>query len=501
MFAALALLVWSCGQPDDSPRVVPNDTSDAGDAVGWSDGGSDGSVPDAITGDADATERDGGRVEAPIRRWGERLVREKWTPSLSVAVLLPDETVYYGFGKVLEEPNRKTPDRHTRYEIGSITKPFTATLFAEAVERGAMDLEGALGTYLPDSVTPPTYNGTPMTTIDLATHHSGLPVEPTNIDREMYREEYANYSAQKLYSFLEDFELSREPGSTFEYSNVGMGLLGHLVARQIGPEGYPDTAESVLFDPLGLEETVATPVEEGPMPRPHNALGEARRVAFGELHGAGAIRSSARDLAQFLRYHMAAANGRDGDVPAGLASAMRRTHEARRKGPFRQIGLAWFVGYPGADAESLIGHSGRTYGFSGSVIFEPEEEVGAVVLTNSNSSRSRQLAQAIVQSVRGKSYSFELPPYESVSPDTFSTYTGTYELTSSFSIAIFVQNERLFAQATDQPPIRIYPSGDHEFHARAVEARFEFSDIEDGKANSVTLRQNGVERTGTRVSD
>src|SRR5437867_1482737 len=124
----------------------------------------------------------------------------------------------------------------TIFEIGSITKTFTALLLLDMVGRGEMKLDDPVAKYLPESITVPTHNGKEMTLLDLAAHTSGLPRDPNNLTptRGLPENAFADYSAERLYGFLRGFTLSRDPGAQFEYSNVGMALLGHVLACKAG---------------------------------------------------------------------------------------------------------------------------------------------------------------------------------------------------------------------------------------------------------------------------
>ncbi len=139
---------------------------------------------------------------------------------------------YYGFGRVLL-PDGAAPDEHTVFEIGSVTKVFTTTILADMVVRGDIRLTDPITEYLPPTVSAPSGNDRQITLADLATHTSGLPRLPSNLIPADTANPYADYTVDQMYSFLSGYTLLRDVGAEFEYSNFGMGLLGHLLA-QIG---------------------------------------------------------------------------------------------------------------------------------------------------------------------------------------------------------------------------------------------------------------------------
>src|ERR1035441_3482541 len=120
----------------------------------------------------------------------------------------------------------------TVFEIGSTTKVFTSTILADMVQRGEVSLDDPVAKYLPAGVKMPQRDGKQITLIDLATHTSGLPRMPSNFAPKDPRSPYADYTVASLFQFLSSYELKRDIGSQFEYSNMGVGLLGQALARR-----------------------------------------------------------------------------------------------------------------------------------------------------------------------------------------------------------------------------------------------------------------------------
>jgi len=125
-------------------------------------------------------------------------------------------------------------DEKTLFEIGSIGKPFTALLLAEMVERGELSFNDPIEEFLPGSLKVPVFNGQAIKLIDLATHTSGLPVIPDNLAPADENNPYADYSIEQMYSALERSSLRSNPGEHYEYSNLGQGLLGHILSLVSG---------------------------------------------------------------------------------------------------------------------------------------------------------------------------------------------------------------------------------------------------------------------------
>src|SRR2546423_15176851 len=100
--------------------------------------------------------------------------------------------------------------------------------------------------------------GRPITLLDLATQASGLPRMPDNFSPRDSSNPYADYSVQQLYEFLSRYQLPRDPGATYEYSNLGMGLLGHALALKAGTS-YEPPAPARNRTPPGKSATAITP--------------------------------------------------------------------------------------------------------------------------------------------------------------------------------------------------------------------------------------------------
>jgi CubicO group peptidase (beta-lactamase class C family) len=125
-------------------------------------------------------------------------------------------------------------DGDTLFEIGSATKTFTATILQIMIERGEVKLDDPAQKYLPAKVKLPSRNGKQITLLHLATQASGLPRLPSNLTPKDLTNPYADYTIEQLYDFLSAYSLERDPGEKYEYSNLGMGLLGHILARKSG---------------------------------------------------------------------------------------------------------------------------------------------------------------------------------------------------------------------------------------------------------------------------
>lgn len=200
-----------------------------------------------------------GQPTAVIDSIGEALA-ENHPGGAVIGLLHDDTTAVHAFGAVDTTGTR--PTARTLFEIGSITKTFTGLLLSDAIERGRLRPADPVRQYLPDSVrwTQPDSAQTSgwdsaITLGHLATHRSGLPRLPSNLNAEASPwDPYATYGDSALYAFLDGYVLPRAPGSGYEYSNLGMGLLGHLLARRADTT-YAALVRRRITEPLGLSDT------------------------------------------------------------------------------------------------------------------------------------------------------------------------------------------------------------------------------------------------------
>jgi CubicO group peptidase (beta-lactamase class C family) len=241
--------------------------------------------------------------------------------TLVFGVVDGDKSEVVAFGKL---DNGKAPDGDTVYEIGSITKTFTGTLLAQAVLAGRVTLETPVAQLLPDFKIP-SRGGKEITLGELATQHSGLPRLPSNLQPKDPANPYADYHAAELKAFLAGYELPRHPGVSFEYSNVGLGLLGYALA-QSEHTTYGAMVAEKLLKPLGMTVTgaVFTDVMRAHLAPGHDDTGKAaKNWDFDALAGAGAIRSTANDMLRYLKTNM-------GIDQSPLTAAMKLAQRPRR---------------------------------------------------------------------------------------------------------------------------------------------------------------------------
>lgn len=420
----------------------------------------------------------------------DELVRERVdageTPAMVVAVFQDGKTTYYSHGYAHVESKRRA-DSRTLFEIGSITKTFTTTVIAQQAQEGKIKLADPVQGTLPTDVTMPVRGDKSITFEDLASARSGLPRLPDNLKPSDETNPYIDYTEEQLYAFLNAYKLTRDIGSQYEYSNLGMGLLGVLAGR-IDGKTYREAVDQRILKPLGMKSTyLNTPDRKDK----NAAVGysDGKPVPAWTwtdascMQGAGGLLSNAEDMMAYLLANM---NPPDNT----LGRAMTDAHQARldigRNN--MKIGLGWHI------RNKIIWHNGGTGGFRTFAGYEPDKKMAVVILTNSTVGADDlgfHLMDASIplKKVR-KEVAVDLPVLQS--------YAGVYEITPQFSLTVSVEGGQLMAQATNQPRFNLHPESATKFFLKVVDAQVEFIKNEQGVVDKLILYQNGAALAGIR---
>jgi serine-type D-Ala-D-Ala carboxypeptidase/endopeptidase len=440
--------------------------------------------------------------DAEIRRLlVERVDTHRQSVGIVVGVIGPEGRRIVSYGRRAVGDTAPL-DGDTVFEIGSVTKVFTAVLLAEAVRRGEVALSDPVSKYLPPEVKLPTRGDRAITLVDLATHTSGLPRMPTNFEPMDAANPYADYSVERMYSFLAGVQLTRDIGASFEYSNLGVGLLGHALARRAGTD-YETLMRTRIAEPLGMKSTAIalTPGLRARLARGHN--GQLEPTANWDIPtfaGAGALRASANDLLTFLAAAM-------GDTRSPLASAFAATLAVRRPTgkPPHETALGWQI-FKGHDTE-LMWHNGGTGGYRAWIGYEPRSRTGVVVLMNAGTQvggddlgrhllvPAAPLSTQFPEKTAARSARTEVR----VDPTVFDRFVGRYQLAPAAIIAITREGPRFFAQLTGQPRFEIFAERETSYFLKVVEAQITFEADPQGRTAALVLHQNGLDQRAPRI--
>ena len=396
---------------------------------------------------------------------------DKLGAALVVGVVDANGAWVAGRGK-LDDGTDREANGDTVFEIGSITKVFTALLLQDMVERGEMKLDDPVQKYLPDTVKVPTYEGKQITLLHLATHTSGLPGMPDNLSPHTWKDpDQTDYTVEQLYTFLSHYKLRRAPGMEAAYSNLGFELLGHVIALKAGTN-YETLVLDRICRPLGMNSTriVLTPEMKSRLAIGHAMPG--RRVSgmnFTFLPGAGGLHSTANDLLKFVSAYL-------GLKPSPLNSLMEKAKAFHQMESGAKLMLAW-----GAD-DTAFGHNGGTYGYKTILGFDPKERRGFTVLS---SCRNSVLVDAMWGPLRT---AYSPRPANTIAPfpALYDRYVGQYKLDKDSGICtVRCEGERLLIQWIGQsgercPSYEVFPQSESIFHNEFWGVQAEFYPTVDG---------------------
>lgn len=295
---------------------------------------------------------------------------------VAVAVRFENDTTVSTYGAVSED---------SVFEIGSITKPVTATLLAELVASLDVALDDPVKRYLPTGrVMPPAEGGGPITLLELATHSSGLPRLPVNLEVRDENDPYATFTTDALFEGLSATPLQHR--GTVAYSNLGYALLGQVLARAVG-SSYEDLVTRRVLVPLGMVDASVGPHPTQVERRlPGHREGEVvPHWTMTAIQPAGGIEASSRDLLAFGTAHASA--------DPGSPLAVTQTPRLRDASDAR-IGLAWII--EETERGDVHWHNGGTGGFQSFVGFHRGSGTAIAVLTNTSDGEGPDVAAAAV---------------------------------------------------------------------------------------------------------
>jgi len=300
-------------------------------------------------------------------------IESEWTHGLSIGIYKEGTYKFYNYGQLsAEKPT--APDSSSIYEIGSITKTMTGSLLNLMVEEGEVEFDASIGEYLPDDIG--NWQGEQSITLEeLSTHSSGLPRIPKNMLPMAIMDgdnPYKNYKVEHLYKFLKKYEPKNRTDRKCEYSNLGAGLLGHILALQAGKD-YEQLLQEKLFTPLNMNHSTIT-LEEGHLKQlapGHNPAGyPASNWDLPTLAGAGAVRSNTLDMLKFI----------EANINGNLS--LEATHRKRKQfDDSHIIGLGWLTNVSNPEFP-ITWHNGGTGGYRTYCGFVKDQKIGVVILSN-----------------------------------------------------------------------------------------------------------------------
>lgn len=302
-----------------------------------------------------------------VEKYGKKFPKHT---ELSIALIHGDEVTFYGFIKK-DSSFQSIDNASSIFEIGSITKVFTASLLAHEVSQNKIKLSQLVKKSLPFKL-----KGNPKITLQhLANHTSGLPRLPDNLIPMATNQPdnpYKGYTAQKLKEYCtKQLSLNKAIG-TYEYSNLGAGLLGYALSQESG-KSYEEMLQETIFSPLGMEHSTTNRALVGAkLVKGLDPLGAVTsNWDMDVLAPAGSILSSTQDLSKF-----AIANFDSNQKAFVLQQSQTATVGGRMS-----MALGWHI-IKARKGNTYHWHNGGTGGYSSSMTLDIHQKLGVIVLSN-----------------------------------------------------------------------------------------------------------------------
>jgi serine-type D-Ala-D-Ala carboxypeptidase/endopeptidase len=420
-----------------------------------------------------------------------KISEQKNALGASIAIIENNKIEYYNFGLVKKNGKQVTTS-DSLFEIGSISKTFTSMALASMVKEGKVKLSDPVQKYLPASVKMPTKSGKHITLLSLANHTSALPRLANNMPYSDPLDPYADYTVAMMYEFLNGYELPRDIGERLEYSNLAVGLLGHVLGL-VDNKSYQQVITDRVLKPMAMLDTfVDVPASHISLYSDgHDAnLKKTKHWQLPTLAGAGAIKSNIKDMANYLKANL---------NQAPLSETIALTHQSTTnfEAQGQKVGLGWFIAeHKGG---SYLWHNGGTGGFRSFMGFDPKTKKGIVILENTTNGMD-ELGNAYLTGTLTtlKSDTFDVVLVDEAK---LKRLNGHYELMPGFIMHVTNEAQQLFIQATGQGRFPVAAKSDLEFVNLQAQAKINFELNEEGQAIALVLHQGGASRKAPKLSE
>lgn len=377
-------------------------------------------------------------------------------------------------------------DVNSIFQIGSVTKQFTATIILQLQEQKKLSVQDKLSKYFPaflwaDSIT----------IENLLTHTSGI-YNYTNNGKFMSTEATKPASQEKIFALFKDKPLDFKPGTDFSYSNSGYMLLGYIIEKVTG-QPYEQVVRERIFKPLGMTHSG---FDFAHLADPNRATGYnvyTEKIKLPSLivdssasFAAGAIYSTVNDLWEWHKGLM-------------KNTIIKAATQEKAYTPYKNnYGYGWAIDT--VFGKRRIAHDGGIFGFVSLFVRIPADDACVVLLANMGTGALGNISKGILSILYNQPY--EVPKEKvaiRVDSSILQQYVGEYELKSGFTITIRVENNALKGRATGQAEFDMFAETKNKFFLKVVDASAEFVKDADGKVVTMIWTQGGAEIPAKKV--
>ena len=436
---------------------------------------------------AQSSEAIGFPSDAEIRKiLAERVGDQENSVGIIVGVIEPQGRRIVSYGHRSERDPRPL-DGDTVFEIGSVTKVFTALLLADMMQKGEVALADPAAKYLPAGIKVPERNGHWITLEDLATHTSGLPFMPEKTPASN-DSATAKYSAADLKQYVAGYKLTRDIGSKWDYSNIGYWVLSEALASRAGMD-YESLLRARVIVPLKLANTdfALSPKMTANLAAGHDAALQPSPVLsnlamYSLMPAAGGLYSTVNDLLTFLSVAMSYERSPLGSAMEATVSTRRPTQSGNEQA------LGWTV--IGKDDAQLIFRDGGTFGYASSMAWDPWKRSGVVVLSNQVGSVDDIARHLLRPNIPLTKPTHTKHTEIAIDSKVLDTYAGQYEAKGEGAFNVTREADFLMIESPADwglPKLRIRPESTQDFFASELPLRVTFQVDRDGRVTGLLI--------------
>lgn len=320
--------------------------------------------------------KDNKDLQGSIDKQANKYVAEGNAIGLVVGVVKNDTIYIQGYGTTMKGKSI-LPDSNSVFELASTSKLFTTSVLQLLADEGTLKITDSIQSFLKEKLTLPLI--AKNTTLQhLATHLSGFPSLPNSFLAKMKDETnpYKDLVTQDIYDYLKSCE-GKQADGTFEYSNFGMGLLGHILELKSGIK-YEELVKQKLLLPLQMKNTfiTVTPENKNIITQGYDENNNEAPIWKDDvLTGAGSFLSNGADMIKFVKANLKS-------NAASISASLLQTHQQQLGG---ENGLGWIL--PSSTDtllgnKSIVWHNGMAGGYASFICVDKSNNYGLFVLSN-----------------------------------------------------------------------------------------------------------------------
>ena len=380
----------------------------------------------------------------------------------------------------------------TLYQIGSLSKSFTAIIMNSLAADGMLKLESSLADMLKGDIPDEALKQyESISLIQVLQHRAALPnngasVPPTPNGTAMK----GGYHKEALLKDLAALKLESDKIGNFAYSNMGFALLGYL-AEKVSGKSYEALIQQYVAQPLGMTSTTSLHSQEvyAAMATPYMVGGDRTRETsaweMGLSAAGGGVFSNIEDLSKLMLAEMKAY---DDFKTSGQSTPLVLTANTETLNPYMRYGYGFFESKNTFDSTVVqLGHGGDLDGFASQYEFYPEHDLGLIMLTASGFGGWNEIKSRVERVMLG----IPLPPEVSLTKEVVKRYTGTYQFESGSTIKLYRKGSELKAYIKGWGGVTLYAQNETRFNWRDRNAAFEFEVDGKGKITKAIYHENG----------